>query len=68
MTTRTHCEQLTDHLAHPVTFGRNQLQLYRCPGRFTPSAHRPPGPKLKHAMDSDPFAGVDSDAAPSIWD
>jgi hypothetical protein len=24
--------------------------------------------KLSHLMDSDPFAGIDSDAAPSIWD
>jgi hypothetical protein len=24
--------------------------------------------KLTHPMDSDPFAGIDSDAAPSIWD
>jgi hypothetical protein len=61
MSTRTlpqrYCDQLTDHPAHPVTYGRNQLPLYRCPGRFTPSAHRT-GPVPEIATADDPFAGI----------
>jgi hypothetical protein len=67
MSSRTHCDQLTDHPTHPVTYGRNQLTLYLCPGRFTPSAHRAaPTPEI--AYPADPFDAVDAAFPPSVWD
>ena len=60
-----HCRNLSDHPAHDETGARwdalrgrlIHVRIYRCPGRYTPSAHRAPDPSP--AQPSDPFAGID---------
>lgn len=58
-----HCRQTTDHPAHThIDGGAMMLDgLLRCPGRYTPSAHRAPDPSP--AQPSDPFAGIDESTA-----
>lgn len=55
-----HCRNTTDHPGHPW-YGRRynvkDQNEYRCPGRYTPSAHR--APDVSPAQPDDPFAGID---------
>jgi hypothetical protein len=61
MTTRAlpqqYCEDQTDHKAHPWVAPANSFSRWparRCPGRYTPSNHRPPA--TVPAVPADPFA------------
>ena len=55
---QAYCPSRGDHPTHieatPSTTG---FDVYRCPGRYTPSTHRMPG--TEPAQPSDPFAGID---------
>lgn len=63
MTARTlpqrHCRNQADHPTHSWNHRWDGISSYhaeRCPGRYTPSAHRMPDPSP--AQPADPFAGI----------